>query len=86
MTILDRAMTDIQHKQGTRLLDNDTNNVYLVMSSIDLYWLYKEEKYKNKYLTMLKFQGTMTIEENKNDNTSKELDNNTANDSANGIH
>lgn len=42
--------TTIQYKSGTKLRDED-NNVYLVKSSIDLGWLYKDDNLKGKYLT-----------------------------------
>lgn len=84
MTILDRAYTDIQYKQNTKLKD-DNNNMYLVLSSLDLHWLYKTDETKGKYLTMLKFIGTLNKEVT-NDNTSKKPNTDTTNDSANGVH
>ena len=83
MTNLYRTHTDIQYKQNTKL--SDGNNIYLVMSSLDLFWLYKTNEYINKYLTTLKLIGTINKEVT-NDNTNKELNTNNSNDTNSDVH
>lgn len=83
MTQFEQHYTEIQYKQNTKL--SDGSNIFQVMSSLDLFWLYKTDEYKNKYLTTLKLIGTIN-KEVKHDNTSKELINNNSNDTTNDVH
>lgn len=47
-----RQYVDKQYKQGTKLKDNNTNKIYVVVSCIDLNWLTKGEK--SGYMAVLK--------------------------------
>lgn len=86
MTNLLRVHTDIQYKQNTRLKDDD-NNTYQVMSSLDLFWLYKTEEMKGKYLTVLKPTGKLIVtEEVKNDATSKKPNTTDSTTTDSGVH
>ena len=75
--------TDVQYKQNARITDQ--TNIYIVQYSIDMFWLTKEEKYKNKYLTGLLLIGKLNKEVT-NDNTSKELNTDTNIDTNNDVH
>lgn len=47
-----RQVVEKQYKQGTRLKDNGTGKIYIVMSCVDLNWLTRGEK--SGYLAVLK--------------------------------
>lgn len=63
--------TNVQYKQNTKFVDNA--NVYEVLSSLDLFWLYNEEKYRGKFLTTIKIIGTI----NKQQTTGEQHDDET---------